>query len=218
MILVPFGIFIIHTLFLRKPHWHKVVPYENGTSIGTRTYTAFLQNIDRVEESGCFDIPITIHGQEISRPASCLYSDSPSQIRRTWLVDFNEPGCIPFWDPLPKPNADSKCATLAEDDPRQLSRSTGQRGYTAYMSLSRVPLGLNAMHACRSTPLVLDDGRSYLPDECRLVDVDSPGSIQGTGDVLQARFTTDDPTRSLVPYDVASGDTQQELHGGRVDL
>ncbi|KAJ8075605.1 hypothetical protein PM082_021235 [Marasmius tenuissimus] len=213
------------------PSWQHITPNENCTSIGTRTYTAYLQNIEFLGKKSCFDIPITIHGRIIPRPSSCLYNNLPSRgfskgqltIRGTWIVDFDEPGCIPSWDPFPEPKWDTECLMLAKDDPESQCatptwRSTGQRGYTVYMSLSRVPLGLNPMHACRHTPLVIDDRRPYLPDECHLVEGVSSQTHWGVGDVLEARFIVDDPTCSPAELPFDTGDAQHMLCGSQQDL
>ncbi|KAL0064206.1 hypothetical protein AAF712_008928 [Marasmius tenuissimus] len=171
-------------------YWDEITPSRNCTSIGTRTYTAILTepNGTRANASGCSDVSVTIHGRILRHPASCSYEESSNGTQGIWFIDFDEPGCIPSWDPLPKPRPDSECLTLTRS-------STGKRRYTTYMTLSRVPPGLNPMHVCLNTPLFDGHRRSYVPDECNLVKgVSPPQTGAGIGDVLEARFTVDDGT------------------------
>ncbi|KAL0571209.1 hypothetical protein V5O48_010746 [Marasmius crinis-equi] len=173
------------------------------TSIGTRTYTAILSHIPEGYHRHwlCSYIPITIHGRNIPHPASCysepiereVYKDGELRnvthtiTRGKWVVDFDEGGCIPTWDPLPagvqNPTPDSRC------------QSYRIRGYTAFMSPSRVPPGLEALHSCRNTPATIH-GRQVLPDECQLEQT-STGA-----DVLRARFTVEEPSCTPHWYDV----------------
>ncbi|KAJ8075623.1 hypothetical protein PM082_021253 [Marasmius tenuissimus] len=156
--------------------WINLTASPNCTSIGARTYTAHL--VDKPEgfypNKFCSDIPIIIHGRTIPHPVSCYSEPSQCQTyehdgqpktvtctitRGEWLVDFDEGSCMPTWDPVnagaQNPTPDDKCLSYKK------------RGYTAYMSPSRIPPGLDHLQSCLNTPATINH-RSLLPEECRL--------------------------------------------------
>ncbi|KAL0565436.1 hypothetical protein V5O48_016587 [Marasmius crinis-equi] len=153
------------------PVWVNITALPECSSIGERMYTAFSSHmpLGYHPDPHCSTRPITIHGRVFPRPNSCKseavereISDggtgAPLRVVQTlttgkWLVDFDEPSCIPTWDSAPTP--DERCS------------SYGSRGYTASMSLSRVPPGLDPLKSCRNTWATVNH-RQSLPTECQL--------------------------------------------------
>ena len=98
---------------------------------GTRAYAAHLWDLpgDVNWHEACMDMPIKIKGQWMDRPAKCqkdvsvfcfvrcdqeLTEWQKYHIWGTWYVNFGEPQCVPYWDPIrdmvnPKP-----CRALLE--------------------------------------------------------------------------------------------------------
>ncbi|KAL0064208.1 hypothetical protein AAF712_008930 [Marasmius tenuissimus] len=182
--------------------WINLAASPNCTSISTRTYTAHLPDMPEGfhPRDSCSDIPITIHGRTIEHPFSC-YSEltqcprhnSDDGVLRTvpctitrgqWVVDFDEGGCVPTWDPVPagtqNPVPDSKCMEYKT------------RGYSAFMSPSRVPLGLDPHQSCMKTPVTIEH-RSLLPEGCHL-ERTSAGE-----EVYRARFVVNN-AKTCTPY------------------
>ncbi|KAG7085994.1 hypothetical protein E1B28_003517 [Marasmius oreades] len=180
--------------------WINLTPSPECTSIGARTYTGILSYMPEGYHPYvfCSFIPVTIHGRKIPRPLSCYSEpferevDSPPRnvthtiTRGKWLVDFGEGSCIPTWDPLPSgvpnPTPDPGC------------HSYRIRGYTAFMSLSRIPPGLDPLHSCRNTPAVIN-GHRVLPEQCQLEQISN-------GEILRARFMVEEPSCTPVWTDV----------------
>ncbi|KAK1223701.1 hypothetical protein PQX77_013422 [Marasmius sp. AFHP31] len=176
--------------------WVNLTASLSCSSIGTRTYTANLPDMPEGfhPRNFCSDIPIIIHGRTIEHPFSCwseftqcqrhnsddgqLHAVPCTITRGEWVVDFEEGGCEPTWDPVPLGTQNPV------PDPNCLSSKT--RAYSAYMSPSRVPPGLDPHQSCLKTPATIDH-QVFLPEECRL-EKTSAGE-----DVYVARFTVEDP-------------------------
>ncbi|KAI0375813.1 hypothetical protein BV20DRAFT_933182, partial [Pilatotrama ljubarskyi] len=70
-------------------------------SYNTRAYTAVLKDIPARLSwlEVCSGMFVTIHGRHgpINQPSSCERKDHGTVVS-TWLVNFNEPKCVPYWD------------------------------------------------------------------------------------------------------------------------
>ncbi|KII94909.1 hypothetical protein PLICRDRAFT_33739 [Plicaturopsis crispa FD-325 SS-3] len=77
-----------------------VLASQSCHSYATREYTARLWNIPAFGydwTKACNETPIHIHNVTIESPTWCENRGMWSGMHGHWLVDFNEPDCIPFW-------------------------------------------------------------------------------------------------------------------------
>ncbi|KAF9260563.1 hypothetical protein L218DRAFT_575103 [Marasmius fiardii PR-910] len=173
------------------PVWVNLTASPVCTSIGARMYSAVSSHmpLGYQPDLHCSTRPIQIHGRVLPQPLSCrseaverfIYDGINNSSRKVvqtlttgkWLVDFEEKSCVPTWDPNVVPD--------------QFCLAYGKRGYTATMTVSRIPRGLDPIDSCRNTPLVVDGDQQVFPSECRF-DLET-----GTGvEVVRARFVADD--------------------------
>ncbi|RDX53917.1 hypothetical protein OH76DRAFT_1164111 [Lentinus brumalis] len=67
----------------------------------TRVYRATLKDIppDLNWLEVCSDMPNTIHDRPVDRPDFCQPNDQ-GEMQASWLVNWDEPVCVPYWDKL----------------------------------------------------------------------------------------------------------------------
>ncbi|KAG7097648.1 hypothetical protein E1B28_004980 [Marasmius oreades] len=199
LVIAALHIFIISLVWIltstRYPSppvlWINVTASPFCSSVGSRIYTAVSSHVPDGfhPDTRCMERPIRIHGQLIPTPLSCYSELVDREIdvgddgtrrkvtytitRGKWLVDWDEESCIPAWDVVrpysPGPVPDTQCQTHRE------------RGYTAFMTISRIPPGLEALDACRNTPTTIY-GQEVFPSHCQM-------EKRGDGvEVVRARF------------------------------
>ncbi|EJF62421.1 hypothetical protein DICSQDRAFT_169461 [Dichomitus squalens LYAD-421 SS1] len=117
---------------------------------GTRPYAAHLWDLpgDVDWHEACMDMPIKINGQWMDGPANC--QRDKRHIWGTWYVNFGEPQCVPYWDPI-----------------RYMGCSPGRSGMRRYEArLMNLRHGDDWDLMCRTTPADISGIHFDHPDSC----------------------------------------------------
>ncbi|ESK87675.1 hypothetical protein Moror_1879 [Moniliophthora roreri MCA 2997] len=189
------------------PHWDSGQPSPDSScyEYGSRIYSAFMtvpSGLDALET--CRDTSAIIHGN-ILHADRCLEefnSHGEPVVRAQFFITESRSCrtvtstvrpddqcyCTPRWDAVaprqPNPFPDQYC------------HKYGVRGYSAFMTVSRIPSGLDALAVCRRTPAIIHGRFLPEPNQCS-EEVSSHGEP-----VLRARFFVDDPSCRAVWSDI----------------
>ncbi|KAI0720297.1 hypothetical protein C8T65DRAFT_634056 [Cerioporus squamosus] len=79
-------------------YWTEPVGDAHCKAYDTRVYRATLKDIppDLNWLEVCSDMPNTVRGRQFDGPADCQRDDR-GDVQGSWLVNWDEPGCIPYW-------------------------------------------------------------------------------------------------------------------------
>ncbi|KAI0353007.1 hypothetical protein OH77DRAFT_1497514 [Trametes cingulata] len=120
-------------------------------SYSARAYTAVLKDAPATLNwlEVCSGMPVTIHGRQINQPNNCERKDVGTVVG-TWLVGFNEPECVPYWDSI----SDKGCAPGKPGMRRVQGR------------LWALPSGDDWARMCASTPAIFNGTYFEHPTSC----------------------------------------------------
>lgn len=78
--------------------WDIIRPASACHAYGKREYWSTLQNVPEgwTPTDACMNTPVEIKDVTVRRPYRCTSDESP-HIRGYWIVDWDEPGCKPWW-------------------------------------------------------------------------------------------------------------------------
>jgi len=79
--------------------WDAISPALDCRAYGKREYFATLRNIPEgwSATDACMNTPAKVKGVAIRRPYRCAPVDGSSHVRGYWMVDWDEPGCQPWY-------------------------------------------------------------------------------------------------------------------------
>ena len=79
--------------------WDLTSPALDCRAYGKREYWATLRNVPEgwTATDACMNTPTKIKGVTVRRPYRCAFADGSSDIRGYWMVDWDEPGCQPWY-------------------------------------------------------------------------------------------------------------------------
>jgi len=83
----------------RGAFWDLISPALDCRAYGKREYWAALRNIPEgwSATDACMNTPAKVKGVTVRRPYRCAFVDGSSEIRGYWMVDWDEPGCHPYY-------------------------------------------------------------------------------------------------------------------------
>jgi len=79
--------------------WDLISPALDCRAYGKREYWATLQSVPEgwSATDACMNTPAKVKGFTVRRPYRCAFLDGSSEIRGYWMVDWDEPGCHPYY-------------------------------------------------------------------------------------------------------------------------